>query len=682
MHARVAWILTALTVVLAVADGWVTAAYRPLLSEEAVAVHGFPFVDGAAVGSAAMGALIVSRYRRHPIGWLLCLTGVDTAVSLLTEAYSVWVLTAGGPGSRSAGAVAGWISTLLGGRLSLAVLAILFLVVPDGHFFSRRWRIAAGVILTGLVFHAAALLTVWPTRFAPDAEQLGLLGNLFSLFAFPLIMGGLVAATVSLVQRLRRSQGVQRQQLRLIATSVVFLVVSFVWMLVVQGVNGGRQTWAASLPLFVAYLCMPVFFAVAVLRYRMYDIEVIINRAVVLAVGTAFAAIGYTGLVVTVAALVNTQTSGLWLSLLATALVALAFQPLRRRVVRLANRLAYGARALPYEALSDFSRRLAETPSPQTLLPAVAEAAGRAVSARRSAAVLRVAGSAGLSAVWPAGAPGGTAEHEVFVRDGDDILGSIGVTMAKGRGLRPADERLLEDLAKQTALAFRNAAMEAELAEHVAALDRTTQALTESRRRVIAADDAARRQLESAISREVLPHLDTMPAELGGLSVAASAPAALEELEQLVTRTNTALESLRELTRGVFPTQLARSGMVPALRSHLARSRPAAALNVGPSADRRFPARVEAAVYFCCVEALRAGSGSAGVDLLTTGQDLVVRIRGFARAEVDVQAIADRVEAVGGSTSLGDGDVLSISIPVGVDGSATAALRAGSAVTS
>jgi hypothetical protein len=253
--------------------------------------------------------------------------------------------------------------------------------------------------------------------------------------------------------------------------------------------------------------------------------------------------------------------------------------------------------------------------------------------------------------------------------------------MPKGRRLRAVDERLLRDLADQTAQAFRNAAIEAELAAHVAALDRTTQALNESRRRIIAADDAARRQLESAISREVLPHLATMPAKLASLSVGAAGSAARDELEQLVARTNAALESLRELTRGVFPTQLARSGLVRALRSYLARSSPAVALHIEPSAERRFPARVEAAVYFCCVEALRADSGCAGVDLLTTGQDLVVRIRGFARAQVDVQAIVDRVEAVGGSSFLGDGDVLSISIPI-AEGGAVAALRAGAALTS
>ncbi|MFI6676078.1 hypothetical protein [Kribbella sp. NPDC050470] len=670
MYARVAWTLTAITVLVAVGDVSITARYWPLLSEDAVAVHGFPFVQAAAVGSAAMGALIVSRYARHPIGWLLCLTGVSGSISLLTEAYSFWVLRYDGPGPRSVGSVAGWTAVLLGGQLILGALAIMYLVAPDGHFLSRRWRIAGIATLAGLGCWTAGQLTVSPTEFDIDMQQAGPVGSVLFTAGILLTVGGLIAATVCMFRRLRLSRGVQRQQLRLIAVSVLLAVVGLVWLLVVQLFNGGRQTWAASLPLFVSYFCLPILFAIAVLRYRLYDIEVIINRAVVLAVGTAFAAIGYTGLVVAVAAVVNTQTNGFWLSLFATSLVALAFQPLRRRVVRFANRLAYGSRALPYEALADFSRRLTETPSPQTLLPAVAEAAGRAVSAASSTAVLRVPGAGDMPEHWPTGTPHRQPEYEAPVRHGGDTLGSIGVTMPKGRRLRAVDERLLHDLADQTAQAFRNAAIEAELAEHVAALDRTTQALTESRRRIIAADDAARRQLESAISREVLPHLDTMPAQLGSLSVAASGSATLDELERLVTRTNTALESLRELTRGVFPTQLARSGLVPALRSHLARSRPEAALHVEPSAVRRFPARVEAAVYFCCVEALSAGSGSAEVGLLTMGPDLVLRIRGVARAEVDVQAIVDRVEAVGGSPSLGDGDVLSISIPLGEAGSA------------
>ncbi len=668
MYARVAWIVAVLTAVLAVADGWVTAAYRPLLSEEAVAVHGFPFVDAASVGSAVMGALIISRYARHPIGWLLCLTGVTAAISLLAEAYSVWVLTAGGPGSHVIGAITGWISFLLGGQLSLAVLAILFLIAPDGRFLSPRWRSAAVVTLIGLGLHTAGLLTVSPTRFDPDIPDAGPAGDLLISAGLPLILIGLIAAIVSLVRRLRGSGGELRQQLRLIAASALFLLAGFVWLAVVQVFNGGKQTWGASLPLFVAYLCLPGFFAVAVLRYRMYDIEVIVNRAVVLVLGTAFAAIGYTGLVVTVAAVVNTRTSGFWLSLLATALVALAFQPLRRSVVRLANRLAYGSRAAPYEALSDFSHRLAETPSPDTLLPAVAEAAGVAASARRSTATLRLDGSTGISRHWPADAPEAPADHTVIVRDRGDVLGGIDVALRKGHRLRRADERLLQDLADQTALAFRNAAMEAELAVHVVALDRTTRALEQSRRRIIAADDAARRQLEAAISQQVMPYLDAMPAQLGRMNVESSPSAAGAQLEEMVSRTNQALERLRELTRGVFPTQLARAGLAPALRSLLARSGRPTTVQIDESAERRFPPRVETAVYFSCAEAVRVGAEPIDVDLSATSSGLVTRIRGFARDEVDMQAIVDRVEAVGGSLTQVETNVVSISVPVGQNG--------------
>src|SRR4051812_48924595 len=171
MYARVAWVLTALTVLIAGADVWVTSAYRPLLSEQAVAVHGFPFVTGAVVGCAAMGALIVTRWARHPNGWLLCLTGFLSSISLLTEAYGVWVVTSDGPGSRSLGGIASWIAALLGGQLSLAALAILFLIAPDGRLLSRRWRAAAVVTVVGYAGYAGSLLTLSPTEFDIDSQD-------------------------------------------------------------------------------------------------------------------------------------------------------------------------------------------------------------------------------------------------------------------------------------------------------------------------------------------------------------------------------------------------------------------------------------------------------------------------------------------------------------------------------
>lgn len=670
MRVRVAWVLAGVTCVLVVADAVVTAQYWNLFSEAAVAVHGFPFVNGAVLGCSVMGALIISRAERHPVGWLLSLIGVTSAFSLLAESYSFWVVTEGGPGPHSLGGVSGWFSTLFGGQLAIGGLALLFLLAPDGHFLSRRWRWAALVIVSGALFFLAALLSVDPREFeiVAESDDAGSLRNVLLSIGLLLIVAGLVASLASMLLRLRRSQGEQRQQVLLIAAAAALVTLGLVNLLVVQIFNGGEQTWAAALPLFTAYLLLPILFAVAVLRYRLYDIEVIINGAVVLVLGTAFAALGYTTLVVAVGHQVGRQTGGFWLSLLATALVALAFQPLRRRVVRLANRLAYGSRAQPYEALSDFSGRLADTPSPTTLLPSVAEAAGRALSAPRATATLDVPGAEPVSATWGQDRTEPTSLQVVPVRTDGATLGSIAVSIPKGHPLRSSDLRLLAALADQTAIAFRNSALEIRLAEHVAELDRTTRELARSRARIIEADDDARRDLEAAISREVLPHLVALPHELDLVRAELANGMATQRVEELVAGTNAALESLRELTRGVFPTQLARSGIEPALRSLLARSGQRVTLRVDASAaaGRRFSARVEATVYFCCAEAARAVPDLTSVELSVADQDLRLRIRPVPGTAVDLRAIVDRVAAVGGSLSVAD-DVLTLDIPVGAD---------------
>lgn len=664
MLPRLAWLLAGVTLALVVADVLVAAQAVSLTSETAVAVHGFPFVDGAVVGSAVMGALIVSRYERHPIGWLLALIGLVSAVSLVAEAYAYWVQEADGPGPAVLGSVSGWVSWLFSGQLAIAGIALLFLLAPDGHLVSRRWRYAAWVTGTGAALCLAAVLSMDPTTFRLETQSEDtdpVRSSLLSL-GFLAISGGLVASVVSMVQRLRRSRGEQRQQVQLIALSAALVAVGIAFLLVVQLLNGGEQTWLAGVPLFVSYLLLPILLAVAVLRYRLYDVDVIINRTVVLVAGTAFAALGYTTLVVVVGDLVNRRTSGFWLSLLVTALVAIGFQPLRRRVVRLADRLAYGSRAQPYQELADFSRRLSDTPSPDALLSTVAAAAGQALAARRVTATLDVPGAGAIPAVWGAASSDGGI-HAVTVRTGGVDLGSIEVVLPKGRRLRTVDRRLLEALADQAAIAFRNTTLELQLAGNVAELGRTTRELGRSRARIIEADDAVRRDLESAISRDVLPHLEAVDAGLR--AIGDDSPAGLDaRVDAMVDTVNAALESLRELTRGVFPTQLERSGLEPALRSLLARSAVAPTLSVDDSAaGRRFGPRVETAVYFCCSEAVLGEPGPTGVELLVAGDHLLVRIAGTPDG-VHPQTGVDRLGAVGG-TIRADTDGLTLRVPVG-----------------
>ena len=174
------------------------------------------------------------------------------------------------------------------------------------------------------------------------------------------------------------------------------------------------------------------------------------------------------------------QVERFWPSVVATAVVALAFQPLRSSVVRFADRLAYGSRAAPYDALSDFSRRLGESPAPDALLPAVAEAVGRAVSAHEVRVMLDVEHGTPPTAVWaPEGVEPAAVDEDslvmVPISDRSGRLGEMSVRLRPGRTARPHEVALVADIAEQAALAFRNARLQAELAAHVAQLDEQTE---------------------------------------------------------------------------------------------------------------------------------------------------------------------------------------------------------------
>jgi signal transduction histidine kinase len=669
--ARLAWAMTALSLAAATADTMILARASDLLSSLVLAEKGWPLIDAAAVGSSVVGALIVSRQPRNPIGWVLGVVGVTGALALFGESYTVWVVEKDGPGPEALGRVVGWVATLLGSPIILTLLGVMFLVAPDGRLLSPRWRWAVLAGVTGSACFAAALLRVPPTRYDSRGEMpgsspdSGTAGKVLVIAFLLLVVSTLVAAAASMVIRFRRAEGEARQQLWCFALAALALAAGVVWMLAADGlVKDPSRAGVVALPLSVAYFLLPVLTGTAVLRYRLYNVDLVVNRAVLLSVGTAFAAAGYVVVVVTVSSLVGTRAGNLWLSLLATALVALAFQPLRRRLTRLADRLVYGARAAPYDALSAFSRRLGSSPAPDALLPAVADAAGRAVSARSASARLELAGAAPLVSTWtPDGrTPGqppiaGAGPEEVEVADPSGRLGTLSVELAPGRRLRRHERVLLEDLAEQAAVAFRNARLEAELATHVSRLDRQTADLEASRRRLFEAEDAERRRVEATISRDVLSTLMTMPTELDRLLAEPDADSASAAIGRLVDQATTALDQLRSLTRGVFPTVLARSGIGPALASYLTQSGDGRTLRVDPSAvDRRFPSRVEAAAYFCCTQAGNPGRvADASVAITVERGNLVLDLLGLSLDAPDRQAMLDRVEALGGSMDVTGG---------------------------
>src|SRR5919112_6032618 len=151
MRVRIAWAVVGLIVVAAVLDTVFTAAHRSLWGESTWAEHGWPLAPLANLGCALMGAFIVSRHPRHPIGWLLCMAGL-LSVRLAAEAYGVWVLEGDGPGPESLAHLALWAGPLLGWS-AFTALVLVFLLAPNGQLPSPRWRWAAWTTIAGLVLH-------------------------------------------------------------------------------------------------------------------------------------------------------------------------------------------------------------------------------------------------------------------------------------------------------------------------------------------------------------------------------------------------------------------------------------------------------------------------------------------------------------------------------------------------
>jgi GAF domain-containing protein len=657
VHARIAWSVVALVALAVLLDTFFTAAHRSLLSEATWAAHGWPLAPLASLGCALMGALIVSRYPRHPLGWLLGAASL-LSVTLAAEAYSDWVLEGDGPGSAYGAHVAAWAAPLLGWP-AFTALIMIFLIAPDGRFLSPRWRWAAWMTGAGLLLHTLGSLLQRPDDFV-YGEQYdgGALSTLFLTVGYLLVAAGLIASAVSMTLRLRRARDDVRRQVLWIASSATCLALGVVVILVVPRLQGEEGTWLAALPLHLAQVMVPLCVAVAVLRHRLLEIELIVNRALVLALATGLVAIGYVLVVVAVGLAVGGGTGGFWPSLLATTVVAMAFQPVRRRVVMIADRLAFGAAAAPYEALADFSRRLGDSPDPSALLPAVADAAAHAVNASRASVVLHVEAGPDRRAVWPPLGENDPAAAcvEVPVVDRGERLGSITVVMPAGHPLRSREQRLLADLADQAGMAFRDARLTAELSGQVQQLGQRTRDLTESRRRLISAGDAERSRLERAIARQVLLHLSPVPdrlVELSGSDGRVTAGSEAPPLVPLIASLNAALEALREITRGVFPAQLARAGLPAALASLLARTGTTQRLVVDRSAvGRRFDARVEAAAYFCVAEASQDLGDPVLVTLTAAGDRLELVISGTDGGDLPLSHMRDRVEAAGGSVSV------------------------------
>jgi signal transduction histidine kinase len=478
---------------------------------------------------------------------------------------------------------------------------------------------------------------------------------------------------VSLGVRYRRSDSDVRQQIKWFGVGVVILLVA----ITVGGITSPTaQSWTAPIPVVaevVGFSALPICIGVAVLKYRLYDIDLLISRALIYGSLAVLITAVYVGIAVGVGTLVGSGGKpNLALSIVATAIVALGFQPVRERVQRIANRLVYGQRATPYEVLSEFSGRVAETYSAEVVLPRMAQVLQEGTAAESATVWLRSIAELRAAATFP----DRTAEYPslpmsdgvlpeivdttraVEVRHQGELLGALSVTKRRGEALTPIEEKLVDDLARQAGLVLKNVGLSADLQ---ARLDE----LRASRQRLVHAQDLERRRLERNLHDGAQQHLVALKVKLGlaEMLVARDPAKAAATLEQLKGDADEALETLRDLARGIYPPLLADKGLVVALESQARKA--TVPVRVEATGVVRYTQDVEATVYFCVLEALQnvqkyAGASEATVRLSDKDGTLVFEVAddgaGFDVATAPKGAglthKSDRVDARGWDTSL------------------------------
>jgi signal transduction histidine kinase len=565
-----------------------------------------------------VGALIASRLPTNPIGWIFCGVGLLYAAQRFTAAYAdyVVIMDSALPGEQ----YAGWFSGLVDFTGLVLAGVLVMLLFPDGRLLSRRWRIVAWTAVLGAVLIALdAFLPGSVSSYTYVENPFGFQG--YSIGGFPtyefllasalagetLLLTSSLAALCSLVLRLHRARGDERQQLKWFLFAAVpsglcfsFVLLSFIVVDFTELVFGTPLIpfWDNyyDIILYVAVfalLVVPICTYIAILRYNLYDIDVVINRTLVYGALTACVVGIYVLAVVALGTLFRAQ-GNLAVSLLATGLVAVLFQSLRSRLQRGVNRLMYGERDDPYAVISRLGRRLEAALAPDTVLPTLVETIAQALKLPHAAILLKEAEEFRTAAAY--GSPSGEPETLPLVYQREEIGRLVLSPRSPGEAFSDADRNLLEDLARQ-----------AEVAVHAV---RLTSDLQHSRERLVTTREEERRRLRRDLH-------DGLGAQLAGLNVQAGAlrrliprdPDAADELVvELREELRGAIADIRRLVYDLRPPALDDLGLVEALR-RLAERHSSEGEQLRVSVEARedlpnLPAAVEVAVYRITQEAL------------------------------------------------------------------------------
>jgi hypothetical protein len=324
----------------------------------------FALIPGLAL--PIVGALIVTRQPRQPIGWIFCVSGFLLPLSGTTEGYATYALLTN-PGSLPGGAVVASISVWVFVPALVLLGPVFFMLFPDGRPLTPRWRFVLWVALFGL---AAVAVGQWfrpgslqTAPFESVANPLGIPGaarflDSLTTVGFWAILVSVLGAAVSIVKRFRRSRGVTRLQLKWLALTGVAFALSMLGSSVMFQL--GYED-ASNVPVLVALGSIPIFAGQAMLRHNLYEIDVVINRTLVYGLLTAMLGAIYVGSVLLLQLALDGVTSDSSLAVAVSTLgVAALFRPARARIQAVVDRRFYRQKYDAARTLEGFSARLRE----------------------------------------------------------------------------------------------------------------------------------------------------------------------------------------------------------------------------------------------------------------------------------------------------------------------------------
>ncbi|HEX6299715.1 MAG TPA: ATP-binding protein [Acidimicrobiia bacterium] len=643
------------------------------------------------VGFGALAWLAIPRQPDNNAvwvpAWAALLVGVSSAgwatAILIGDLAGLDVSSAGmqrlSPSEVPLGAAIGWELVNVGAVVGFFLMLTLWLLLfPDGELPSPRWRwISRGAVTTML---AVTALLVWVARpgstieyGTPSTEYTGIGSLVDPLYLLLLTFSGVCVG--SLVARYRRSTGEDRRRYRWIGLGTaalyfaVFVVDESAWQLL-----------AALLGVAISVVC----YGVAVTRYRLYGIDLVISRTLVYGTLAAFIGAVYVLVVVGVGGMLSSEVGDLTLAVAATAVVAIAFEPVRRRAQRWANRLVYGKRATPYEVLSNLTRRLAGAEPAQGLLERMAQLTAEGTGAEQATVWLadpdeRLEAAAG----WPQMPKSGEAKSmdqlsgfTYPVLHDDQLVGVLEVIKGRSDPVTPTERRLIIDLAGSAGMVLGNQRLNTTLAA------RATE-LQESRRRLVDLQDSERRHLERDLHDGAQQQVVALKLKIGlarHVAMRQGAGGLADELGELAEEAQAAVDDIRRLAKGIYPPLLESENLAVAIKSQAA-SMPIPVDVLGEGIER-YPRDVESAMYFAALEAManavkHAAPSHVHVTLGTSEEMLGLEVTddgaGFdpegPHEGTGLINIRDRVEALGGELDVhstrGRGSTVSVRIPLG-----------------